>query len=107
MFRYFPYLCAELFVCEMGKWKFEKISRSLSDVSRISILQKFKTKKGCVYCSEINEMLELTQPAVSHHLKQLVDADLLISEKEGRIIKYSLNPKALNDYIDFLNALKD
>ena len=52
-------------------------------------------------------MLELTQPAVSHHLKQLVDADLLISEKEGRIIKYSLNPKALNDYIDFLNALKD
>ena len=51
--------------------------------------------------------LKLTQPAVSHHLKQLVDAYLLISEKEGRILKYSLNQKVLNDYIDFLNALKD
>ena len=94
-------------VCEMDNKKFEKISKALSDVSRISILQKFKTKKGCVYCSEVNEMLELTQPAISHHLKQLVDADLLISEKEGRTIKYSLNQKILSEYIDSLTALKD
>ena len=91
----------------MDNRKFEKISRALSDVSRISILQKFKTRKGSIYCSEVIEMLDLTQPAISHHLKQLVDADLLISEKEGRIIKYSLNQKVLSDYIDSLNALKD
>ncbi|WP_240432970.1 ArsR/SmtB family transcription factor [Taibaiella koreensis] len=90
----------------MDNKKFEKISRALSDASRITILQQFKRKKGCLYCSEITEMLELTQPSVSHHLKQLVDADLLIPEKEGRNLKYVLNEKVLDAYINGLNALK-
>lgn len=51
-------------------------------------------------------MLDLTQPSISHHLKQLVDADLLIPEKEGRNVKYVLNQKVLDDYIDRLNAFK-
>jgi ArsR family transcriptional regulator len=90
----------------MDNKKFEKISRALSDASRISILLEIRKKQGCLYCAEITEMLALTQPSVSHHLKQLVDADLLIPEKEGRNIKYILNQKVLGSYIDRLNALK-
>lgn len=95
-----------LFVKMMDNKKLEKISRALSDASRITILQQFKKKKGCLYCSEVTEMLDLAQPSVSHHLKQLVEADLLIPEKEGRNLKYVLNQKVLSDYIDRLNALK-
>jgi ArsR family transcriptional regulator len=51
-------------------------------------------------------MLDLAQPSISHHLKQLVDADLLMPEKEGRSLKYLLNEAVLDDYIAFLNALK-
>lgn len=90
----------------MDNRKFEKISRALSDASRITILQQFKPKQGCLYCAEITDMLDLTQPSVSHHLKQLVDADLLIPEKEGRNLKYVLNKKVLDEYISRLNALK-
>ncbi len=91
----------------MENKQFEKISKALSDANRIAILQKFKKKKkDCVYCSDINETLDLTQPSVSHHLKQLVDADLLISEKEGRNIKYFLNDEVLDAYIQALNLLK-
>ena len=90
----------------MDNKKFEKISKALSDASRITVLEQFKKKKDCLYCSEVNEMLDLTQPSVSHHLKQLVDADLLIPEKEGRMFKYTLNQKVLNEFIDRLNALK-
>jgi len=90
----------------MDSKKFEKISRALSDPNRIVILQKFKKKKDCLYCSEIHDMLDLAQPSISHHLKQLVDADLLLPEKEGRNLKYLLNETVLNDYIAFLNALK-
>lgn len=102
------YLCSQITrIPDMDNRKFEKVSRALSDASRIFILQQFKKKKGCLYCAEITEMLELTQPSVSHHLKQLVEADLLIPEKEGRNLKYILNQKVLNDYIDRLNALKE
>ncbi|MET3879314.1 MULTISPECIES: ArsR/SmtB family transcription factor [Chitinophaga] len=90
----------------MDNRKFEKISRALSDASRITVLQQFRKKQGCLYCAEITDMLDLTQPSISHHLKQLVDADLLIPEKEGRNVKYVLNQKVLDDYIDRLNAFK-
>jgi Predicted transcriptional regulators len=90
----------------MDTKKIEKISKALSDPNRIAILQKFRKKKDCLYCSEIHDMLDLAQPSISHHLKQLVDADLLIPEKEGRNLKYLLNDAVLNEYIAFLNALK-
>jgi len=105
---FYTYLCSRIqFVRMMDNKKFEKIARALSDASRITILQQFKKKKGCLYCAEITELLDLTQPSVSHHLKQLVDADLLIPEKEGRNLKYVLNEEVLDDYIGSLNALKD
>jgi ArsR family transcriptional regulator, arsenate/arsenite/antimonite-responsive transcriptional repressor len=77
----------------MDSKKFERISRALK-------------KKDCLYCSEIHDMLDLAQPSISHHLKQLVDADLVLSEKEGRNLKYLLNEAVLDDYIAFLSALK-
>jgi ArsR family transcriptional regulator len=91
----------------MDNKKIEKISRALSDASRIAILQEFKKKKDCLYCAEINDLLDMTQPSVSHHIKQLVDADLLLPKKEGRNLKYVLNQQVLNDYIASLNELKD
>lgn len=90
----------------MDSKKFERISKALSDPNRIVILQKFRKKKDCLHCSEIHDMLDLAQPSISHHLKQLVDADLLIPEKEGRNLKYALNKAVLDDYIAFLNTLK-
>jgi ArsR family transcriptional regulator, arsenate/arsenite/antimonite-responsive transcriptional repressor len=91
----------------MDNKKIEKISRALSDTNRIAILQQFKKKKDCLYCAEVNELLDLTQPSVSHHLKQLVEAELLLPQKEGRNLKYVLNQQILNEYIESLNNLKD
>ena len=90
----------------MDSKKFERISRALSDPNRIVILEKFRKRKDCLYCSEIHDMLDLAQPSIAHHLKQLVDADPILSEKEGRNLKYLLNEVVLDDYIAFLNALK-
>lgn len=87
--------------------KIEKISKALSDASRVAILQQFRKKKDCLYCAEVNDLLDLTQPSVSHHLKLLVDAGLLIPEKEGRTLKYILNQEVLDDYIACLSELKE
>lgn len=91
----------------MDNKKIEKISRALSDANRIAILQQFKKKKDCLYCAEVNDLLDLTQPSVSHHLKQLVDAELLLPQKEGRNLKYVLNQQVLDEYIVCLTELKD
>lgn len=90
----------------MDSRKVEKISKALGDPSRIAILQELRKKKDCLYCTQVHEILDLAQPSVSHHLKQLVDADILIPEKEGRNLKYALNEAVIDDYIAWLKALK-
>jgi len=90
----------------MDSKKFERISRAIGDPHRLQILQKFRKKNDPLYCSEIHDFLDLAQPSISHHLKQLVDADLLLPQKEGRNLKYVLNQEILNDYIAFLTTLK-
>jgi ArsR family transcriptional regulator len=86
--------------------KVEKISKALADPNRLQILKLLHKNKACMYCSEINDIIDLAQPSVSHHLKQLTDAELVISEKEGREVKYVLNNKIIDQYVNFLAALK-
>jgi ArsR family transcriptional regulator len=86
--------------------KFERISKALSDPNRVCILQEIKKKNNCLYCTEIHDFVTLAQPSISHHVKQLTDADLIIPEKEGRNLKYTLNEEVLDEYIAYLNKLK-
>jgi len=83
----------------------ERISKALGDPTRLRILQEVKQREW-MQCATICELIDLAQPSVSHHLKQLTDAGLLISEKEGRNIKFSIDKEVLTTYITFLNALK-
>ena len=82
----------------------ERISKAIGDPHRIKILQAVK-KQGCMPCADICDMIDLTQSSISHHVKQLVDAGLLIPEKEGRNVKYTLDKKVLSDYTKFLTLL--
>jgi ArsR family transcriptional regulator len=86
--------------------KVEKISKALSDPSRILILKEISKKKACLYCTEISDIVDLAQPSISHHVKQLIDADLISSSKEGRAVKYALNTKVLDEYTEFLKSLQ-
>ncbi len=86
--------------------KVERISKALSDPSRICILQELRKKENCLYCNEISDFIDLAQPSISHHVKQLADADLIVVEKEGRNVKYKLNETVLDEYVQFLNTLK-
>ena len=83
----------------------ERISKALGDPTRLRILQEVKQREW-MQCADICGLVDLAQPSVSHHLKQLGDAGLLISEKEGRNLKFSIDNDILNDYITFLGSLK-
>ena len=88
-------------------WKqIEKISKALGDPHRLRILQYISKKGGCGQCSEIQDVIELTQPSVSHHIKILSEAGLIEPEKEGRNVKFTLNERLLGDYTAMLENLK-
>ncbi len=86
--------------------KIEKISKALGDPYRLKIMEMMKKKKDCMQCTAIVETVDLAQSTISHHLKQLVEADLLIAEKEGRNARYQINQEVLDAYIKFLSQYK-
>ena len=84
----------------------KKISKALSDDTRLQILQEIRNKTNCLQCTDILGIINLSQPSISHHIKQLAEADLILVEKEGRKVRYRLNYAVLDAYVAFLNQLK-
>jgi ArsR family transcriptional regulator len=85
----------------------EKVSKALGDKNRLNILLHITKKGGCAPCSEIQDIVDLAQPSISHHVKILTEAGLIDAEKEGRNLKYTLNINVLDHYLNFLEKLKN
>lgn len=67
-------------------------TKTVGDSTRLKILNHLK-KECCV--GELWKKLDLPQNLVSHHLKVLRDAKLIISEKRGLKVVYRLNKDSL------------
>ena len=67
-----------------------KLAKIFSDRNRLSILALAVRDKELCVC-EICDTLELSQPLVSRHLKQMREADILTSEQRGKWVVYSLS----------------
>jgi len=83
----------------------EKISKALGDSNRLKILHLISNKGGSGQCSEIQNVVDLAQPSISHHVKILIESGLIEPAKEGRNHKYTLNNELLNEYRDYLSKL--
>ncbi len=83
-----------------------KIAKALSDKTRLRILSEIARGKS-ITCGEAEKIAGLSQPTVSHHLKVLFDAGLLITRKNGRHVNISVNKKALDGFgALILNSVK-
>ncbi len=80
-----------------------KIAKALADKTRVRILQDI-ARRGKVTCGDAINIARLSQPTVSHHIKVLVDAGLLVAEKNGRHVNIRVNPEVLNEFMDLLAA---
>jgi ArsR family transcriptional regulator, arsenate/arsenite/antimonite-responsive transcriptional repressor len=90
----------------MERRKAERISKALSDPHRMKIILEIKNQKDALYCCDLDDVVNLSQPSICHHMKQLTDTEIILSEKEGRNVKYTLNNQVLDEYISFLQTLK-
>ena len=67
---------------------FLKVTKALSDPNRVKIIKMLQQRALCV--CEIQAALKLAQPTVSKHLKQLEEAGLVDSQKDGLWVNYRL-----------------
>ena len=79
------------------------VFKALGDKTRLDILGLLKTKELCV--CDILDAFHVSQPAISHHLRTLKQAGLLLDRKEGKWVFYRLNPEGLMMISHFLQPL--
>ena len=68
--------------------------KALADPARVRIVNVLATSGAAVCACELEPALGLAQPTVSHHLKRLTDAGLLVREQRGKWAYFSLNHEA-------------
>ena len=74
----------------------------LADPTRARILRLIRDADGGhALVGKLADALELRQPTVSHHMKALLSEGVVVRERDGRRVWYSIAP----DQIDRVNAL--
>ncbi len=93
---------------ELDAKKVERISKALGDAYRLKIMEMAKCQEGgdWLKCSCVAENIEMAQSTISHHISQLVDADLLLTDKDGRNVRYRINKDVMDAYIKYLSLLR-
>ncbi len=74
-----------------------EVFKALSDPTRRKILELLS--KQDMNAGEISDNFKISKPSISHHLSALKNAGLILDEREGQNIKYSLNTTVFQDII--------
>lgn len=76
------------------------IFKALGDPTRRKILNMLREKD--LTAGEIADNFNMTKPSISNHLNILKNADLVMSDKKGQYVYYSLNTTVFQEIIQFL-----
>lgn len=82
-----------------------RMLKALAVPARVRIVQLLKERALCV--GALTARLEVTQGAVSQHLRILRDAGLVVDERRGYYVHYRLNERTLAAWREEIDNLLD
>ena len=80
------------------------VFKALNDPTRREILALLQQKD--MTAGEIAEKFHISWPSVSHHLDLLKQAKLVVAEKEGQFVTYSLNTTVVDEILKWFMQFK-
>ena len=86
--------------------KLNEAANALSALAQPNRLEVFRLLVRCgeqgICAGDISTQLSIPKPTLSFHLKELVQAGLIASQRDGRSIIYRLNVTGMKDLMTFL-----
>ncbi|MBU5267563.1 ArsR/SmtB family transcription factor [Virgibacillus proomii] len=67
----------------------EKFLKAIGEETRLKIISCLTYDSFCV--CELVELLQMSQPSISQHLKRLRQVEIILEERRGKWVFYSLN----------------
>jgi DNA-binding transcriptional ArsR family regulator len=87
-----------------------KIMKALSNTNRLELYLEIKKKHEVSYETgeecfviDIITCINIGAPTISHHLKELANADLIITERRGKFLVAQINKKTLDTALQVLS----
>lgn len=72
--------------------KLASLLKALADPTRLQLVSAINASSGSEACvCDLAELVDVTQPTTSHHLKVLAEVGLITREKRGTWVWYTLN----------------
>lgn len=81
------------------------VFKALGDPTRRSILDRLRRRERTQ--NELCAPFDMSQPAISQHLRVLVDAGLVTATKRGRERVYELRPGPLRDAYEWIGHFEE
>ena len=78
--------------------------KALNDETRRGILEL--VKKRDMSAGEIAEQFNISKPSISHHLDLLKQAGLVVANKDGQFIHYSINTTVMDEMLKWMMQFK-
>ena len=77
--------------------QFERIAKALADPRRLAMFEAIVSGAHCPNQSLCRDF-PVSKATVSHHIKELVQAGLVESEREGQYVNYRARPGVMEAY---------
>lgn len=93
----------------MDSKKMARVFKALSNPNRLDLYLKiaekhetsYRTYEGCLI-SDIAKSLNIGAPTVSHHLKELSNAELIFTERKGKYLVARVNEDMVKEVNELL-----
>ncbi|WP_346885156.1 metalloregulator ArsR/SmtB family transcription factor [Clostridium sp. UBA4395] len=83
--------------------EYVQMFKALADETRLKIINMLTESEELCAC-KILENFNITQPTLSYHMKILTDSGLVLGNKDGSWMKYTLNSERITQLKSFLNS---
>jgi ArsR family transcriptional regulator len=90
-------------VARIDAERLSAVAKALADPTRLQIVDVLRRHAGQTCVCDLEPLFDISQPALSKHLKKLRDAGLIGVERRGVWAYYYVNPEALEELRTWLS----
>ncbi len=85
--------------------KIASLLKAIAHPARVAIIEHLVKVNSCI-CGDLVSEIQLAQPTISQHLKELRNAEIIQGNVEGNSVCYCINPEALKTLQTYFSGIQ-